>query len=291
VETRSPDGQDCRRRGATSGALRRRRARVLDPRGSHDGDNHVRDVGEAAGFPVLLLHGQMLDGSLWDDASARLGATRRVLVPDLPGYGRSAAVEPFTLPRIGEWIEELLAARGVAQVDVAGYSLGAYHALALALHGRVRVRSLYLLAPYAGADEAGRAVMAGYAAAVRSGVDYAAAFAAMAFPREWTEAHPSAVASVEARVRALPAETLAAELSAIAAAEDLRPRLREIDVPVVVRSGTGDRNVPLADAAAIAGRLRAARLETVDGVAHLPLVQDREATLASLAAFFAAGAR
>lgn len=46
---------------------------------------HFRDQGAARGLEVLLIHGQLLDGSIWDALSAGLARTRRVL-PSLNGF-------------------------------------------------------------------------------------------------------------------------------------------------------------------------------------------------------------
>src|SRR5205807_4886577 len=48
----------------------------------------VRESGE--GPPVVLLHGFPETGRCWQPVARALSEDHRVLVPDLPGYGRSA---------------------------------------------------------------------------------------------------------------------------------------------------------------------------------------------------------
>ena len=48
----------------------------------------VRESGE--GPPILLLHGFPETGRCWQSVAEKLSEDHRVLVPDLPGYGRSA---------------------------------------------------------------------------------------------------------------------------------------------------------------------------------------------------------
>jgi pimeloyl-ACP methyl ester carboxylesterase len=247
---------------------------------------HMRDTGDPSRRAVLLLHGQMFDGSLYDPLVPALAGARRVLVPDLPGYGRTPLLLPWTIDGVRAAIEAELLARGVVDLDVAGYSLGGYHALALALAGRVRVGKLYLLGALAGVDADMLAAFQGYAQAVRAGtVDMAEAFAAMALPAAWTRTHAAEVDAIKAALRRVSAATLAAEFDAAAELRDLRPRLGDIRAETLVRTGSEEQNAPLALVEQMARAIPGARLEIAPGVGHLYLTQDREATVASAAAF------
>jgi pimeloyl-ACP methyl ester carboxylesterase len=92
-----------------------------------------------SGDPLLLLHGI---GSTHDDFAAlrpRLDAQHRVLAPDLPGHGRSAALPGRpTIAAIADAISADLDELGVEGVHVLGNSIGARIALELAVRGRAR---------------------------------------------------------------------------------------------------------------------------------------------------------
>jgi haloacetate dehalogenase len=47
----------------------------------------VREAGE--GDPILLLHGFPQTGDCWHAVAGKLAERHRVIVPDLPGFGRS----------------------------------------------------------------------------------------------------------------------------------------------------------------------------------------------------------
>jgi hypothetical protein len=49
----------------------------------------VRLTDSGEGPPVVLLHGLFLDHTTWDALSATLAESRRVIAPDLPGFGAS----------------------------------------------------------------------------------------------------------------------------------------------------------------------------------------------------------
>jgi pimeloyl-ACP methyl ester carboxylesterase len=92
-----------------------------------------------SGEPLLLLHGI---GSTHDDFTPlrpQLDAEYRVLAPDLPGHGRSAALPGRpTIAAITDAIVADLDELGVDRVHVLGNSIGARVALELATRGRAR---------------------------------------------------------------------------------------------------------------------------------------------------------
>src|SRR5688572_28773351 len=52
-------------------------------------------IDQGEGNPVVLLHGLPTWGFVWDQVIPHLTASRRVLVPDLPGFGYSAKGDSF----------------------------------------------------------------------------------------------------------------------------------------------------------------------------------------------------
>lgn len=83
--------------------------------------------------PVLLLHGGGVAGWMWDALRERLEPDHMVIVPDLPGHGRSAA-EPYvshseTIAALAQVLPTKVSGR---PVTVIGFSLGAQLAIQLA---------------------------------------------------------------------------------------------------------------------------------------------------------------
>src|SRR4051794_29874645 len=112
---------------------------------------NVTDVG--SGRPVVLLHGCPLPAQSFDGLVERLRGHRRVVVPNLPGYdGSPALTGEVTLPRIHALLEATLSRLDITDCDCVGYSLGAYHAFALALRGRVRIDTIFSVGGFAGLD-------------------------------------------------------------------------------------------------------------------------------------------
>lgn len=200
---------------------------------------NYHDLGR--GFPVLMIHGSGPGVSAyanWRLAMPVLAQTRRVIAPDMVGFGFSER-PPGMNYTMDAWIKQavgLLDALDLPQVDLVGNSFGGALSLALAIRHPQRVRRLVLMGAagvnfeitpaldaiwgYTPSFENMRQVMDWFAydrnlvtdelaklryeASIRPGFQesYAAMFPA---PRQrWV----SALASREEDIRALPHETL-----------------------------------------------------------------------------------
>jgi pimeloyl-ACP methyl ester carboxylesterase len=110
----------------------------------------LREQGDGAGTPVLLLHGVPETSTCWAALLPRLAVGRRVLAPDLPGLGASSYSGPYDVPSLVRQLTALLddVAPG-RRVDVVGHDWGGSLALALAGTHPDRVRRLVVAnAPY-----------------------------------------------------------------------------------------------------------------------------------------------
>jgi 3-oxoadipate enol-lactonase len=243
---------------------------------------YVRDAGH--GPAVLLLHGSPSSPEHFAPLAEALASHRRVLVPDLPGYGRSPALEgTYTFAAVNELLERELLDRGIREFAVVGHSLGAYRALLLALARGSRVTQLVLLGAMLGPEPSERAAYRHFAALTRQpDVDIGAMLVPRMLSAEYVQAHPDGAKQVSEWGDIATRQTLAAELEAVADAEDLRPRLGELDVPILVRAGAIDLALPLACGELIAARARNARLEVVPGCGHVLLLEDPANTVASI---------
>jgi pimeloyl-ACP methyl ester carboxylesterase len=113
---------------------------------SGDGVMVWRAWGE--GVPLLLLHGAGGGWTHWIRNIPHLAARRRVIAPDLPGYGDSTPPrDTETAWPVAEVIADGLRRLGFgAPLDVAGFSLGAVLAANLAARRPELVRRLVIVA-------------------------------------------------------------------------------------------------------------------------------------------------
>jgi pimeloyl-ACP methyl ester carboxylesterase len=92
--------------------------------------------------PVLLLHSALASSDEMKSIRA-LFSERSTITLDLPGHGRSTeSTSSLTTDVIAKALDAFLEQLQVPQVDIVGYSLGGYMALALATINPKRVRSV-----------------------------------------------------------------------------------------------------------------------------------------------------
>jgi len=89
---------------------------------------------------VAFVHGALNDHSVWT-LLARWFAHHGfcVLAVDLPGHGRSVNPVLGTVPELGAWLLDLLAAAGVQQASLVGHSMGSLIAMEAAAQAPERV--------------------------------------------------------------------------------------------------------------------------------------------------------
>ncbi|MBC3192419.1 alpha/beta fold hydrolase [Pseudonocardia sp. C8] len=119
--------------------------RFVDVRGTRI---RVRESGDPAGEPVLLLHGIGRSLEDWDDQHAHL-AGYRVVAADLAGFGYSDRVPgPATLEKLADTAVATLDALGETRpAHLMGNSLGGAVALLISVRHPDRVTSLVLADP------------------------------------------------------------------------------------------------------------------------------------------------
>ncbi|NOY38007.1 MAG: alpha/beta hydrolase [Chlorobi bacterium] len=111
---------------------------------------------EGAGLPVVLLHGYLESNEIWQGFDQLLSGQYKLLIPDLPGHGRSDRIdEKQTMDMLADHIHNWLNESGTKKVLMAGHSLGGYVALAYAgrYPGELAGLCLFHSHPYADTDE------------------------------------------------------------------------------------------------------------------------------------------
>lgn len=87
---------------------------------------------EGSGPPLVFLHGFCDSHQLWSEFVAPFTSSFRVLMPDLPGFGRSAMLAaPFTIDDAGDALAAWMHKEGIYKPFIIGHSLGGYVALSI----------------------------------------------------------------------------------------------------------------------------------------------------------------
>lgn len=111
------------------------------------GPRFLSYIGEGDGEPVILLHGIPTWSFLFRDLISSLANERRVLAPDLLGFGYSDKRDCFdrSIGRQAEAVIAWMDALGLGRADVVGHDIGGGVALRLAVLHSKRVARLCLM--------------------------------------------------------------------------------------------------------------------------------------------------
>jgi pimeloyl-ACP methyl ester carboxylesterase len=240
------------------------------------------------GPPLLLLHGLSGAASNWAQLAPLLASRRRLLVPDLPGHGASAALPAS--PNLTAYAERV---RIVAEVEemrpapVAGHSMGAVVGLRLAVTHPDAVSGL-VLAGAAGIASSTRSaeVALGILGVIRPSRIVAPLRRSIAERRVLRHAVFGRIGVGDAR--SLTAEGIEGLLGSVKlhtdvgsagralVRDDPRLDLERVSCPSLVLWGARDAQVPVGDAFEYARRLRAP-LRTIADCGHLLIAERPEA--------------
>ena len=233
-----------------------------------------------AAITLVLLHGFPHDRWLWSEQITAAGHAfpdTRILVPDLPGFGRSSPLPVTGMDAYADALEPMLDAAEVERAVIGGLSMGGYIAFAFWRRHAARVRALILMDTKAPADteparEKRRALIA---TVTQEGVG--AVIPGM-LPSQLGATtrgeNPALVERVEVMLRRAPASGVIAAAQALMDREDSSPTLGTITVPTLILVGDEDTTTPPEDAFAMSAGIPGSRLVTIPGAGHLaPLEQ------------------
>ena len=222
--------------------------------------NYV-DIGE--GPPLVFIHGLAGSWQNWLENIPHFARSRRVIAPDLPGFGHSPMPhEKISIKGYAAVIDELLDQLGLEGADVVGNSMGGFIGAELAIEFPTRVKSLVLVSA---AGLTSQEMHRDSGIAVMRRVENV-----LAFGSGWFAARSDTVARRPGLRKALMLMVAAhpAKLSAPLTAEQVRgsgkpgfidalealgtypleDRLERIECPTLVIWGDKDRLVPVRDA-------------------------------------------
>ena len=221
---------------------------------------------------VILIHGGMLDCTMWDEQFALLAKSHRVVRYDASGHGRSA------LPPEAYWdhvdLRGLMDHLQIEQAALVGLSMGGRVAIDMALEEPTRVLGVVAVSPGLGGYrfaseyhvENRKMMIAGW----KSG-DFDTVVEA--FQREWTDGPNRIPEEVDPRIRERVRLMARATVQSVMEGRSLQPpaieRLAELNVPMLVVVGELDMPGIHEIADLLVEADPQAELVTIPGVAHM----------------------
>jgi pimeloyl-ACP methyl ester carboxylesterase len=221
-----------------------------------------------SGPPLLLVHGLMIAGDMFEPVVGEFVERHRVIAPDLRGHGRSRSLPgPYSVECLAGDLSRLLDRLGVASTTVLGYSHGGAVALELALDDPKRCDRLILACSYAFNMATLRERIEGRLAPFLIKAIGMRRFARLVMSL--------GLKRVESR-RAQRALDLVADQDSAkmveawraAMAFDARPRLSEIRCPTLIVAGAKDRAIPSHHAHMLRDGIPNSRLVVVENADH-----------------------
>lgn len=254
---------------------------------------HVRTGGvslEPDGPVLLLVHGAGMDGTIWSQQT-RFLAMRGVqaLAIDLPGHGMSGG---RALPGVGamaDWLVRVCDAADLAEITIAGHSMGTFIALEVATRFPRLVRAVALFG-----TATAMPVHPDLLAAAEHDVRRAAALMT-----GWSHAAPSRMGrnptpglwmtgGIAALVERSRPGVLHLDLTACAGYDQAEARAATLTCPALVVVGSADRMTPARSGRAMAAAMvRSESVEVLElsGAGHMMLTEEPQAVREALLTF------
>jgi pimeloyl-ACP methyl ester carboxylesterase len=233
---------------------------------------------------VVFLHGAGFDHSAWALHSrwfAHHG--QAVLVPDLPGHGRSAGPALTSIAAMADWTIALLDAAGAKPAHLIGHSMGSLIALEAAGRHPDRITALSLIGTAAtmtvgpdllkaaeGNDQAAIDMVSIW------GLGYAAELGGSRAPGLWMHG------GAQATLKQCAPGVLFNDLSACNAYQDALAAASRITAPVTLVLGERDMMTPAKAGKALASAIPQARTIVLPGAGHMMMAERPDALLAAL---------
>jgi len=245
---------------------------------------HYSDRG--SGPPVVLLHGNVVDGSDWDTSGVAdvLLRSHRVIVFDRPGFGHSERrrQRSWSAAEQAALLHEALRRLGVERPVLVGHSWGAIVALALALRHPADVAGLVLISGYYVETMRPDVLLAAPGAVPILGdvLNHTVApllgklmmpllkrgmFSPAPIPRRFSARFSDAMALRPSQLRAASQDGVLMIPSVLA----MRDHYGQLSMPVVILAGEGDKIVFRRNAEWLHDSIPASTLRIVEGAGHM----------------------
>ena len=233
------------------------------------------------GRPLIVLNGFAATSADWDPSFLdRLASSNEIVLLDNRGIGRSTDNgRPFDIAQLADDAARVVEALGIERISVLGWSMGGFIAQGLALQHPERINKLILLSTDPGGANADLASADVWSQLIdMSGTPHEQArrLLSLVFPMAIVESIYREFGDVVAAARAqLSPDLVNRQVAAMDAWHHtgIGNRLREINVPVLIATGTGDIVIPPSNALRLVNAIPGAWLAQFNGGGHAFMYQ------------------
>lgn len=243
------------------------------------------------GAPVLFIHGFAEDGHIWDEVTKGLEENYQLIIPDLPGSGRSDLPEGgnTSIADYAAVMHAILAKENIATCTLIGHSMGGYTSLAFAEKYPSAVNALGLFHSSAYADDEAKKETRRKAIHVIKEKG-AMAFLKTAIPglfanQEKSKTHIDLLLE---RAKDFTPEALIQYYEAMIARPDTTQVLKDIQHPVLFIIGEHDKAVPFEHSLQQSHLPAFADVNILRNSAHMGMLEETEKSFSILSHFLSA---
>ncbi len=242
---------------------------------------------EGKGRPVMLVHGFMEEGSMWNGVVNALKKSNKVIIPDLPGFGKSELTSPkfeVTMQLFSEFLKAICRAEKINSLILLGHSMGGYISLHFAEKNPEFLKGLGLINSHCYEDSEEKK------ANRRKTIEFIRKHGTKHFVNElynaifscgYRKKYPKVVHAMLDKALKYKPEAVMAATEAMIKRKDKSTVLSNSKVPVLLISGQDDQTVPLELSLKQASLAEISDFHLFDNSKHMSVFeQKRKATLA-----------
>jgi pimeloyl-ACP methyl ester carboxylesterase len=206
------------------------------------------------GNPLVLIHGFAEDGGIWQNQVPFLKDRFQLIIPDLPGSGRSDLIDDMSIEGMAELIKDIISIeqqkfplQGAEGVSMAGHSMGGYITLAFAEKYPDTLTSIGLVhsSAFADSDEKKANRLKSIEFVKKNGAfEFLKAVIADLFTENWSSANPAIVETQIEKSKNFTDEAIIQYYRAMVNRPDRTSVLKNFPRPVLFIIGEHDNAVP-----------------------------------------------
>ncbi len=227
------------------------------------------------GQPVVLLHGFAEDNNIWNDQGSFLQEHCQLIIPDLPGTGKSGMLpKNSTIDDYATSVNALLSNENIEKCILLGHSMGGYITLAFAERYAEKLKAFGLVHSTAFADNDEKKVSR------EKGIQMMKEYGVFPFLKNTTpnlfsenykKQHPERVSGLIEKGKNFSTEAMVQYYTAMMNRPDRTEVLAKSNVPVLFIIGSEDKAAPLDDLLKQVSLPNISYIHIMQGVGHMSM--------------------
>ncbi|MFN8285139.1 MAG: alpha/beta hydrolase [Chitinophagales bacterium] len=243
---------------------------------------------EGRGKVVMLVHGFIEEGSMWNDVVKLLSKTYKVIVPDLPGFGKSGLLPEISMEIYADYVKAICNKEKIKKLTLLGHSMGGYVTLNFAEQFPERLNGFGLLNSHCFEDAPEKKENR------KKGIEFIRKYGSKPFVTElynsifhdnFKKKNRRFIDGLIKQASAYSPEALMLANAAMMNRKDKQHVLKNTNVPVLIIGGKKDGSAPLDLVLKQASMPAVADIHIYAEAKHMSIFERKKEALAAIKAF------